>query len=126
MGYGEGLDMPGVSDLALAWGHEGTRTDQGSRIIYITKKPNRQHAQSTILGLFVEANLFRLTGWFHIHLFIYLSYSKAQGRKDFWKSSKPCHVGIHWIAPADHFVLAKLATTIVIYKGLPSHASEQY
>ena len=22
---------------------------------------------------------------------------KAQGRKDFWKLSKPCHVGIHWI-----------------------------
>ena len=22
--------------------------------------------------------------------------SKAQGRKDFWKPSKPCYVGIHW------------------------------
>ena len=24
--------------------------------------------------------------------------SKTQGCKDFWKSSKPCHVGIHWKA----------------------------
>ena len=24
--------------------------------------------------------------------------SKAQGCKDFWKSPKPCHVGIHWKA----------------------------
>ena len=23
---------------------------------------------------------------------------KAQGCKDFWKPSQPCHVGIHWIA----------------------------
>ena len=28
--------------------------------------------------------------------------SKEQGRKDFWKSSKPCHVGIHWIAFAEN------------------------
>ena len=55
--------------------------------------------------------------------------SKAQERKDFFKSSKPCHVGIHWKALAEyssmgthvprfesfykvflhHFVLAKFA-----------------
>ena len=29
--------------------------------------------------------------------------SKAQGCKDFWKSSKPCHVGIHWIAFTEYF-----------------------
>ena len=28
--------------------------------------------------------------------------SKEQGRKDFWKPFKPCHVGIHWIALAEH------------------------
>ena len=58
--------------------------------------------------------------------------SKEQGRKDFWKSSKPCHVGIHLIALAEysqrstnvpgfqsffmclhHFVLAKLATSSI-------------
>ena len=64
MPYSEGLDMPGVSDLAPAWGHEGTWTNQGSRIIYITEKPVRQDAQSTTFGLFVEASLLRLIGWF--------------------------------------------------------------
>ena len=29
-------------------------------------------AQSTTFGLFVEASLFRLTGWFHIHLFLFI------------------------------------------------------
>ena len=28
--------------------------------------------------------------------------SEAQGRKDFRKLSKPCHVGIHWIALAEY------------------------
>ena len=28
--------------------------------------------------------------------------SKALGRKYFWKPSKPCHVGIHWIALAEY------------------------
>ena len=62
---------------------------------------------------------------------------KEQGRKDFWKSSKPCHFGIHRIAPSHemgtqmsneypsgrvsvifnfflhHFVLVKLATSSI-------------
>ena len=28
--------------------------------------------------------------------------SKAQGRKDFWKPSKHCYVGIHWIALTEY------------------------
>ena len=28
--------------------------------------------------------------------------AKAQECKDFWKTSKPCHVGTHWIALAEH------------------------
>ena len=28
--------------------------------------------------------------------------SKAQERKDFWKTSKPCHAGTHWIALAEY------------------------
>ena len=28
--------------------------------------------------------------------------SKAQESKDLWKPSKPCHVGIHWIAHAEY------------------------
>ena len=62
-----------------------------------------------------------------------LSSSKTKGCKDFWKPSKPCHVGIHWIALAEysqmnthmpvfqsffrfflhHFVLAKLAISSI-------------
>ena len=57
-------------------------------------------------------------------------FSKAQGCKDCWKPSKPCHLGIHWIALTEyslmsthvpgfqsfsaflhHFVLAKLTTS---------------
>ena len=64
--------------------------------------------------------------------------SKAQGRKDFRKPSKPCHVGNHWIALTEysqmnnhmpgfqsffrdflrHFVLAKLATSSIKVKNL--------
>ena len=35
--------MPGVSDLASAQGHVGTRTNQGSCINYITEKPVPDH-----------------------------------------------------------------------------------
>ena len=28
--------------------------------------------------------------------------SKAHGCNDFWKTPKPCHVGIHWIALAEY------------------------
>ena len=41
--YSEGLDTRGVSDLASARGHEGTWTNQDSRIIYIIEKLVRQH-----------------------------------------------------------------------------------
>ena len=44
-------------------------TNQGYRIVYNTEKPVRQNAQNTTVGLFVEASLFWLPGWFHIHLF---------------------------------------------------------
>ena len=61
--------MPVVSDLASAGLQEGTRTNQGSCIVYIPKKPVLQHAQNKTFGQLAEASLFRLTGWFHIHLF---------------------------------------------------------
>ena len=66
---------------SLTWHQrEGTRTNQRSRNIYIAEKPMRQHAQSTTFGLFVEASLLTLTGWFHIHLFfIYLSFNRRPG-----------------------------------------------
>ena len=46
-----------VTDLASAWGHEGTRTNHGSGIIFITEKPDRQHQlsmQCTTFGLLVD------------------------------------------------------------------------
>ena len=58
--------------------------------------------------------------------------SKAQGCKDFWKTLKPCLVGIHWKAldeysqmsthvpgfeaPLHHFLLQKLATSSIRVK----------
>ena len=59
--------------------------------------------------------------------------SKGQGHKDLWKSSEPCHVGIHWIALTEysqmsthnsqsfsifsaflcHLILVKLATSSI-------------
>ena len=46
--------MPGVPDKAPAQGHVGTRTNQGSRIDYITGKPYLHHQlgvpRATILG----------------------------------------------------------------------------
>ena len=42
LSYSEGVDSE-VTDLASAWGHEGTRTNQGSDIIYITEKTDHQH-----------------------------------------------------------------------------------
>ena len=36
--------MPGVPDKASARGHMGTRTNQGSRIDYITEKPYLHHS----------------------------------------------------------------------------------
>ena len=41
MRYSEGLDTTGVSDLASAGGQEGTGTNRGFRIIYITEKAVR-------------------------------------------------------------------------------------
>ena len=63
------VDMPEVSDLASAWGPEGTRTNQGPCIIYIMEKPARPHAQKATFVLFAAA---RLTGWFHIRLFLFI------------------------------------------------------
>ena len=64
MRYSEGLDMPGVSDLASAWGQ--VNKDQSGLSYHL------QYAQSTTFGLFLEASLFRLTGWFNIHLFLFI------------------------------------------------------
>ena len=41
--------------------------------------------------------------------------SKAQGCKDFWKPSKPCHVGIHWIALTEYSQMSTHAWVSVIF-----------
>ena len=45
-------------------------TNQGSRIINITEKPVRKHHLT--FAILVEACMFRLTGWFHIHLLLFI------------------------------------------------------
>ena len=43
---------------------------------------------------------------------------KAQGCNDFWKPSKPCHVGIHWIALADYSQIRTLVLRFQLFKGV--------
>ena len=72
MRYSEDLDIPGVSNLASVWHHWETKTNEGSGIIYITEKAAHQHTQNITFRLFAAAWLFRLTGWFHIHFFLFI------------------------------------------------------
>ena len=69
--------------------------------------------------------------------------SNAQGRKDFWKPSKPCGVGIHWKALTENsqmitnmpwfksffgffapFCIVKLATSSIRVKALKGYQSQ--
>ena len=44
--------------------------------------------------------------------------SKAQGRKEFWKPSEPCHVGIHWKALAEYSQMSTMCYRVsVILQG---------
>ena len=62
-----------VWNLSSLWRHYETKTNECSRIVYITEKAVHQHAQNIHFGLFDAAWLFKLTGWFHIHLFLFIS-----------------------------------------------------
>ena len=50
--------------------------------------------------------------------------SKGRGRKHFWKPSKPCHIGIHWVPLAEYsqvstmLLVANLANTKWCNKNL--------
>ena len=73
----KGWTRHGFQFWPSARGHKGTWHNQGSPIIYITEKTVRnnhlsEHAQSTTFGLLVEASVFRLTSWFHIHFFLFI------------------------------------------------------
>ena len=73
MRFSEGLAIPGVTNLAYIWFHEEAKANEGSPIVSITEKAVLQHVQNTTFGLFAAASLFiRLTGWFHIHLFLFI------------------------------------------------------
>ena len=67
MRYSEDLAIPGVWNLPSVGRHKETKTNEGSRIVYITEKAAHQHAHNVTFGLFAAVWLFRLTGWFHIH-----------------------------------------------------------
>ena len=62
MRLSEDLAIPGASNLA----------NEASHIFYITEKLAHQHVQDATFGLFTAASLFKLTGWFHIHLFVFI------------------------------------------------------
>ena len=54
------------------WPHSDatrTQTNEGSSFVNITEKAAHQHAQNVTFWYFAAAWLFRLTGWFYIHLF---------------------------------------------------------
>ena len=70
--YSEGLAMPGVWNLAYVWRHKETKTNEGSHIVYITEKLARKYEQNVTFDLFAAASRFRLTGWVHIHLFLFI------------------------------------------------------
>ena len=52
--------------------------------------------------------IWHLTGLFlkTLPMLLRLLSSKAQWPKDFWKPSKHCHVGIHWIALAEYYQIS--------------------
>ena len=76
MSCSEGLDMTGVSDLAISVRSRGNKDQSGlSYQLHYREtcvQASSEHAQSITFGLLVEARLFMLTDWFYIHLFIYL------------------------------------------------------
>ena len=76
MCYREGLDTTGVSDLAISARARGNKDESGLSYHLHYRETcapaSSELAQSTTFGLLVEASLFSLTGWFHIHLFLFI------------------------------------------------------
>ena len=58
--------------LSLFRCHVCTVVNERSRIVYIAEKAAHQHAQNVTFGLFAATLLFRLIGWFHIHLYLFI------------------------------------------------------
>ena len=76
MRYSEGLDTTENSDLVISVRSCGNKDQSGLSYHLHYREPcalvSSEHAQSTIFGLLVEASLYRLTGWFHIRLFLFI------------------------------------------------------
>ena len=64
MRYSEDLAILGVSILC--------DVSRRQSIVYLIEKLAHQHAQNATFGLFVAARLFMFTGWFYIHLFLFI------------------------------------------------------
>ena len=65
-GYPRGLE-PGIIVTSLV-----DKTNECSRIVYITGKRAHHHAHNATFGLFAAASGSRLTGWYHIHLLSFI------------------------------------------------------
>ena len=81
------LQATGKMDSFYIANAEGTKYHYRV-LLEVRKKTKYYHIQ----GIFLARNI--------TLLMLRLLSSKAPGHKDFWKPSKPCHVGIHWIAQA--------------------------
>ena len=67
MRYSEGQEMPGVSDLTC----EVTR-EQGPIRALVSFNLQRNLHRARLLGNWLRLGLFRLTGWFHTHFFLFI------------------------------------------------------
>ena len=67
MHYSEDLANPGSQILSQCDITRRQRTNEGSHIVYITKKVVRQHVHNKTFGLFATARLFKETCRLRIH-----------------------------------------------------------
>ena len=70
------------------------------RLVLDADHNNQREMRRLVMSLSYFVNLFNAPGA--------TFKSKAQGRKDFCKPSKPCHVGIHWKALAEYSQMSTL------------------
>ena len=76
MRFSEWLDTTGVSDLAIIVRSRGNK-DQSELSYHLHNREtcapaSSEYVQSITLVLLVEASLLMLTGWFHIHLSLFI------------------------------------------------------
>ena len=76
--------------------HTWLRNMKVGKVIDAISRSNEDsiYAEAWVLIVFSVFQVWMYT----VCLLLLLLSSKAQGRKDFWNPSEPCHVGIHWKA----------------------------